>query len=266
MRNWVVGDATDFAKYGLLRWLCGKTDTTVRGHDLRLGMVWYLQPDERLNVGKFIKYLERTKKNMQEFAACDAPLWQELRNLVFDNSRCVHYVQISSILPDDTEYYDRLLHYRDSVRGRARQSVRETWLSGAVKTVECTNVVYLDPDTGIRRNDTEKYQQDGPNYAYLDEIHRFWTNGSHSLVIYQSLGHSNADLRVGELAGPLEQKLGVKAIPLSWSLGGTTGLFFVVPHPEHANLLTDRVNRMLAGRWGRYFTLVEVDVSADAGV
>lgn len=38
MQDRYVGDIGDFGKYGLLRALCA--------HDLSLGVVWYLVPDE----------------------------------------------------------------------------------------------------------------------------------------------------------------------------------------------------------------------------
>jgi len=61
MQNRYTADIGDFGKYGLLRALCSTVDD---GSKLRLGVVWYLVPDESHNAdGKFIQYLDHSTKN-----------------------------------------------------------------------------------------------------------------------------------------------------------------------------------------------------------
>jgi len=73
MQHRYFGDVGDFGKYGLLRVLSGL------GADpgLKLGVVWYLFPDETHNAdGKHISYLQRNDPFYRE---CDEELYDRLR-------------------------------------------------------------------------------------------------------------------------------------------------------------------------------------------
>ena len=62
MKNRYVGDVGDFGKYGLLRHLAGMTSEDDLD-SLKLGMVWYLRPDDCGNDGRHTGYLKQTDKN-----------------------------------------------------------------------------------------------------------------------------------------------------------------------------------------------------------
>ena len=81
MKNRYAGDVGDFGKYGLLRHLAGMTSEDDLD-SLKLGMVWYLRPDDCGNDGRHTGYLKQTDKNREEYRACDSDLWDELRRLV----------------------------------------------------------------------------------------------------------------------------------------------------------------------------------------
>ena len=64
MQNRYVGDIGDFGKYGLLRSLCGVSEILNSHHSPRLGVVWYLYPDESHDSdGKYTGYLACNSKN-----------------------------------------------------------------------------------------------------------------------------------------------------------------------------------------------------------
>ena len=101
MQNRYVGDAGDFAKHGLLRRFSGLTDPETAEPDLRLGLVWYLFPDELHGAdktkvsrdGKQITYLDPDHKDAEMHRECDPDLWAKLRKYVDEGRRCVHCVQ-----------------------------------------------------------------------------------------------------------------------------------------------------------------------------
>ena len=76
LQNRYVGDLGDFGKYGLLKALCGDT--------LKLGVNWYLIPDESHN-GKHTAYLKSTHKDSTAYRSCDPELYDSLRKIVFIN-------------------------------------------------------------------------------------------------------------------------------------------------------------------------------------
>jgi hypothetical protein len=59
MKNQYVGDLIDFAKYGLLRALAGAGGERL----FRLGLVWYLTPDDGRDDGGRIHYLSEPRPN-----------------------------------------------------------------------------------------------------------------------------------------------------------------------------------------------------------
>ena len=173
MQNRYIGDVGDFGKYGLLRFLSGMTDD--KDSQLRLGLVWYLHPNEGSSAdGKFVSFLMPTEKDdKSEYRNCDCELWGKLRDMVLRNARCVYCAQGAGILPDDTAFYDAPLHFPPQMPKPTRQEVRKFWLSGALQKTNGADMVYLDPDNGIA--DAKKmYLRDGPKFTYMDDIRRFW--------------------------------------------------------------------------------------------
>src|SRR6185437_5397777 len=102
MQNRYVCDIGDFGKYGLLRAL-------IRD-DLRLGVVWYLNPNEEENSdGGLVTYLQDGKES--EFRQCDPELYDALRGLLQREQRNIFSVQQSGILRMPTLFYDTPLTF-----------------------------------------------------------------------------------------------------------------------------------------------------------
>jgi len=113
-------------KYGLLRALfpIGSTD--------RLGIVWYLVPDEvRKSDGRHIDYL-----NTFRFKGCDPELFDALRLLIRDGVRNVSEIENTHLFPSETVFYRKELSFEgvsaSNEEGRDRRlSVRQQWLDEA---------------------------------------------------------------------------------------------------------------------------------------
>ena len=72
MQNRYTGDIGDFAKYGLLRALCP-------GH--RLGVAWYLYPDESHNEDGTPRFAESKPDTAQLDFFKNNPITEELKSL-----------------------------------------------------------------------------------------------------------------------------------------------------------------------------------------
>ncbi|MCY3690859.1 MAG: hypothetical protein OXI54_03845 [Chloroflexota bacterium] len=147
MRDQFVADVGDFGKYGLLRRLCGITDPETLEADLRLGVVWYMTPDDPDDTaGRFTGYLAHTKQKYLEYHDCDPGLWHDLQTLV-PHRRCVGCIEKSAILPADTIYFGLSLHNagwnNNAVNNR---EVRARWWRSALDGMADADVVFLDPD------------------------------------------------------------------------------------------------------------------------
>jgi hypothetical protein len=136
MQNRYAYDIGDMGKFALLNALAGS--------DLRLGVVWYLNPDEEdNNDGSFVDY--------SELRHCDEHIYDSLQRVLVEGLRSVAAVQRSQILASNTRFYSSPFTFRDlpSSNTTIRLRHRDRWLSGALDAVSGTDLDFLDPDNGF---------------------------------------------------------------------------------------------------------------------
>ena len=249
MQDRYAGDIGDFGKYGLLRALCGA--------DLRLGVLWYRVPNETGNSnGRVIEYLESPDAGLRD---CDPDLFEQLRQLV-RGERSVAEVRARAILPRDTAF-----HAAETPTGACP---RQRWVKDGLRAVAGADLVFADPDNGLREPSEKTGRTEHRKHAYYDEIAPCWQRGQ-SLAIYQHTAR----------LGTFEEQTAERVRALRAHFGGAQGLmalrwrrrvsraFFIVPAPGHADRLTARVGAMLRSSWGRqqpgyetpHFELVNLD-------
>ena len=253
MQNRYVADVGDFAKFGLLRFLSGVTDPNA-GEHLQVGILWYMHHDEQHNThGRHITYLKPTEQNRRDYGDLDVELWHTLAHVLSQGDRCVHCTEEAGLLPEGTQYYGALLRYSPDMRPPLRRSIRQSWFETGLSITQDANLICVDPDNGIGR-ENQKYRQNGPKFTYMSDLEAIWERGQ-SLVIYQQMVmDKKGPQMVREKSSLLEDALGVRPIPL-WFSKGTARVFFVVPQPEHQELIGERVDRFVC-RWGQHFRRV----------
>ena len=257
MQNRYVGDIGDFGKYGLLRALCGCPEAPPLGHPLRLGIVWYLYPNESHNAdGKHIGYLSCTSVNHVRFRACDPPLYDSLRRLVAANTRHVVGVRKGRIFPSDTAYYERSLSYTLKESRRSRQAIHRDWFDGSLQATAGADVLFVDPDNGISET-MDPLRKNGPKSVYMDDLCQFVGRGQ-SLVIYHHLGRRGTAVQQIEYwAKALQSNLDMPRLPWSlWYHRGTARAYFIVAQDHHRSVLESRLASFLDSPWSRHFELV----------
>ncbi len=136
MQDRYVGDVGDFAKYGLLRAIQDRK---------RLGMAWYLHPDEGPGGdGGHVEYLSRP----EEFEELDPALFAAMRSLRGTGQRpSVHDVAESRILWNAV-FADEPLDIRD-VRVPDRPRWRQQWFERVERQLSDCEMVFVDPDNGL---------------------------------------------------------------------------------------------------------------------
>ena len=262
MQNRYVGDIGDFGKYGLLRFLCGSGETGYSDQWLRLGVVWYLYPDESHNSdGKKTGYLTPGSDNHSRFRDCDPALYDALHQLVSDDNRYVTAVRDSGILPNDTTYFESSLSYPRHQPRVERQSTREGWLQDALASTAEADLIFVDPDNGISKT-MDRLLKKGPKYVFIDDLRQFTKRGQ-SLIIYHHLGRNGTAIQqIRYWAGDLQQNLNLACLPWSlWYHRGTARAYFIVAQEHHETILKDRLSSFLSGPWGTgsspHFELVD---------
>jgi hypothetical protein len=245
-----VGDIGDFGKYGLLKALCA--------HDLSLGVVWCLVPDEGGDGnGAHVGYLIPTLANLHRFRTCDPALYDVLGEIVRDGTRSVQSIREQAILPPGTVFYEEPLSF-DGMPGigsaatKARLDHRSGWVQGALEATQGCDVVFADPDNGLESG-TPRHHRKGPKFAYLDELAPYLQRGQ-SIVVYHHLHRSYpTGEQVRERLAQVSERLG-ESFALLYKRGSPR-VFFVVPSEAHRRMLSERARRLVEGSWGQHFAL-----------
>ncbi len=133
MQNRYAGDVGDYVKLALLRAL---------SPGLRLGIAWYLYPDERHNSdGRHTAYLSEPGI----WRHLDPPLFDGLRK-VTSRRRNVMALQGLGLL--DATFADEPLNQRAepcSLRSRSRAA----WFDRQLRSLDGCELVFADPDNGL---------------------------------------------------------------------------------------------------------------------
>ena len=157
MRDQFVGDIGDFAKYGLLRALVRN------GAARRLGVVWYANEDDPgSGHGGQISYLG---EGNEAYRQCDPDLHGSLQLMVQSGLRRMSAVEESGILGADIPYWSGLTP--------TSYSQRLDWIVDALNRVKGCDLVFLDPDNGIRLEDVPDRGPVSSEHAYKNELLAF---------------------------------------------------------------------------------------------
>ena len=238
MQDRYAGDIGDYGKYGLLRWLCRADE---HGPALSLGVLWYLVPNGSGTDGSKIGYLTKPGEGLR---GCDEPLFLALGKLVAERQRSVAAVEALEVLPDGARFFARPI--------TAGAADRQMWVEEGLRMVEGADVVFADPDNGLRDAAAYSGGVAGMKHAYYQEIEPCWARGQ-SLVIYQHTARNKnfegqtAD-RIRDLRAHLDDA--PSPIVLRWRRE-VSRAFFILPAPQHKQRLTARVEALLNSQWGQ---------------
>jgi hypothetical protein len=256
MQDRYVGDAGDFGKYGLLRFLCDEG-----GPDpLKLAVVWYFVPSRGSAAadGKHVGYLKDLGKR---YRCCDDELFDTLVRLLIDPqgklleaNRRVELVETSGILRNAPIFYRNPL-FLNGARAEERRKQRQAWVEGALKETEGADLVFLDPDNGIEcASATHTGPTKGPKYVFWDEILGYTKRGQ-SVVVYH---HLNRSMKHEEQVKGLRQEF-ERGLPDGFTCRalvfrrGTARAFLIGISPQHRDQLNRRISAFMSAPWREHF-------------
>ncbi|MBN2905721.1 MAG: hypothetical protein JXJ18_03320 [Rhodobacteraceae bacterium] len=140
MQNRYIGDVGDFAKYSFL-------NSMSEGRSL--GVAWYLYPDEGHNGdGKHIAYLD----DPAEWRGKDPIVFDRLLDLVRTGQRSVAALEASGACAAQAYHAEPLAYENSSSTKRA--AWRSAWFQTALSDLKECDVIFCDPDNGLRLDDT----------------------------------------------------------------------------------------------------------------
>ncbi len=258
MQNRYVGDVGDFFKIGVLRSISGPVSDP---EHLKVGLVWYLVPDESGNSdGKHVSYLNADSARGRELRSLDPELYDRLARIVQRRPQTIVDVERSGVLPPDAETFSQVLDFSDlSPRSQLLRIERRTaWLEGALAATASSDVVFLDPDNGVRSTThrVRSYRSKAIKYAYFDEMAQFLERGQ-SVIAYHHADRSAAlNVQAEQRMAQLRQQLGVSPLCALCMRQGTSRFFFVIPGSHDANILSKRLSSLTSSPWGRLVQLL----------
>ena len=238
MQDRYTGDVGDFGKYGLLRAIAQPEITKTGGRSLKLGVVWYRYPDQKHNAdGKHIAYLKRHKRD--DYRKCDPDLYDCLDEIVC-RRRAISEVEKSNILGSDTRFFS------ERCPGGPTEERRE-WHKRASNCLQRSDVVFLDPDNGLR--DDFRRGVSG-KHAYLCEVLDYLRQGC-AVVFYHHLNMSGShDQQIIDRASRLSSCLvGSHRVAALRYRSGTSRAFFVIWPIELHELFAPRLSAFCGGPW-----------------
>ena len=212
MKNQWVADSADYGKYGLLRSLCCP-DPPDEYKPLRLGVVWYLTPNDGKVSEKHWDYLNPTCSESPSYGTCDPALYGKLAKIARSKPLSVDKVEGGGVFPKDTVFYSEPVPGRE---GKGSAEKRKEWAVAAQERVAGCDLVFVDPDTGL---ESSKKGNTGPEYVRVDELPPYRDNGQ-SLVVYQHLGRSG---------GTMAQQAYDKKREIERGLGPTFAMLYARP-------------------------------------
>jgi hypothetical protein len=248
MQDRYVGDVGDFAKYGLLRRLAGRSGE----RKIRLGILWCLFPDEtHNNDGRHISYLGKP-----EFEALDDVLLRALQEIVASGRRSISAVSSSGVFSDGTVFCDAATVAPHPLRlsQSSRMQYRTEWLDRCFRATEKCDLVFFDPDNGVEVASVPKHHSNAGKYIYWDELVPFWDRGQ-ALLVYHHLNRTMPAARqVGDLGDRFRARLdGAKVMPLVFRRGSCRVFWLVYRSSALGAELEHRAHDFLAIGWSRHF-------------
>src|SRR5919106_3547796 len=179
MQDRYVGDAGDFGKYGLLRYLSGMPASAA---GLGLGVVWYLVHDESHNKdGRHLGYLRDLA-----LRECDPELHDVLKDIVHAGERRVSLIEQRRVLPAAAAFFSERLSSEGRMAPSARMANRREWFKRALATTQDCDLVFLDPDNGLEVPSLLPGSSKSHKYALMHEVQALLARGQ-SVLIYQHL-------------------------------------------------------------------------------
>jgi len=181
MQNRYVGDVGDYVKLAILRRLA-------RGK--RLGVAWWLFPDERHNNdGGHREYLER-RNEWQRF---DPELFDRLSRINRDKERNVRALEDPTLLPNT-------LFARDPVPCEVlpfaeRPQARRNWLQAVKNKFQDRDLLFLDPDNGVAPEGLRMTLRRSGKSVFIDDLKELSRN-SRATVVY----HHHSMFKGGHVA------------------------------------------------------------------
>ena len=228
MQDRYAGDIGDFGKFGMLRALAYV--------GFSIGVNWYKfeTPERELSVNDGMKLIPDKLTN------CDSLLADTLRGISTSPGRSIKALEHAELIPN-AQYYSRTVPLKG----------RPGWHENALRTLEGSDLVFLDPDNGLLVKSVSKRSYKSPKYTFYEEVADYIARGQ-SVVVYNHRSRKKPAIYFDEIYGKLlaavPDACGISAI--TFPRGSVRDYFAISASPAHEARITYTFHRLFEGKWG----------------
>ena len=246
MKNQYFGDVGDYGKYGLLRALA------LNG--ISIAVNWYLTDDVTENDGssdgKFTQYLNEANNRTY----CPEVFDLLYSAVVDQQKRDISLLEKSNVIPN-ARYFNERVPELIRVPKEKRAMARNEWHKRGLAFCGGADLVFLDPDNGLRNNLTNSSKLD-VKYVLCEEAVDYYSGAN--LLYYCHKGRrSDDEWRDYKKLLALDLP-DAKLFGLTFHRGTQRSFVFVV-HPEDAEKYIKIKNDFLDTPWKKMFSFEKID-------
>lgn len=240
MKNQYFGDIGDYGKYGLLRFLAKRGVT--------IAVNWYLTPEDKSNDGNIRGYLDKVKDRKY-----DPELFDVLKEMNTNKENTVCSFAERNMIPGAI-FFDEIVppqHTDPALSVADKRLARERWHQRALEGCSGPELVFLDPDNGLRAGSITA-RKDAPKYVYATEVYSYYNRGQ-DVVYYCHKGRRTE--AQWEKAKLIMQEYCPEAVIMGVTYHrGTQRSYIFVLHPEKEELYRNLLKGFLKTDWHECFT------------
>lgn len=236
MQDRYAGDVGDFGKIALLRYLQAK--------GLSVGINWYkvLEMDSEKNSDGSFKQDDGKNLIPEKLRECDPTLADKLTKIACSKRRSISSLQKADLIPGAI-YYDAPLSVDN----------RSAWHQQAMKKLSGADLVFMDPDNGLKVKSVGKKSVRSIKYAFYEEVKDYIDAGK-SVLVYNHRCRKTEKEYFDDIEKKLEEEVKVygAVIQAITFHKGTIRDYFAIPAcEEHAKLIKEAFVEMSESIWGR---------------
>lgn len=166
MKNQYVADIGDYGKYSLLK--------AFSDEGIKLGINWYLTPNEDSNDGKYVDYLTD-----DSFRRYNPDVYDALKEISKKDDKTVKDIENSNIFTN-VKYYSELMDFDGTPK--KREELRSKWFNESMNVLADAELIFMDPDNGLLENGDAK-KLGAEKYILAKEAKQYYENG-HNVAFY----------------------------------------------------------------------------------
>ena len=169
--------------------------------------------------------------------------------VIKNKKRDVEAFEKENMIPNAL-YYHAILDTSAGSNKEEKTAIRKNWHEEALKQLESTNLVFLDPDNGMKEEPITG--RDSIKYAYISEAEDYYNRGQ-NIVYYCHKGRRTWDQ--WEKAKGLMKQHVTDAMYMALTLHrGTQRTFIFAIHEEDFKEYNQIIKKFINSGWGKQFT------------